>query len=302
MDQIPIQSLPANVQGCIEYSFTSSQCDHVSWSIVESGARPGPALFCFNYRLARSEAWRRGLEQDKSNAAPVEVPELLDEPRLIVETGLAARVAMIAAPVLLDLGYRLVRVKISSGQDTTLQIMADRPDGTMSVDDCEKASIGLSPVLDLEDPISQVYRLEISSPGIDRPLVRLTDFQRAISHEARIELNIGLDGRKRFRGWIEGTQGEGRDALLLLRRTDSKADESADVKLPVNDISDARLILTEALIREALRAGKTALEEPQNEEDAAVVTRGLGRFAKPKPISPGGMAARRNAQPLRPKR
>ena len=89
---------------------------------------------------------------------------------------------------------------------------------------------------------------------------------------------------------------------MLLRRTDSKADEPADVKLPVNDISDARLILTEALIREALRAGKTALEEPQNEEDAAVVTRGLGRFAKPKPISPGGMAARRNAQPLRPKR
>jgi ribosome maturation factor RimP len=242
------------------------------------------------------------LEPYEGNQAQVQVPELLDEPRLIFETGLASRVATIAAPVLLDLGFRLVRVKITSNQGTTLQIMAERPDGTMNVDDCEKVSVALSPVLDLEDPISQVYRLEISSPGIDRPLVRLTDFQRAVSHEARIELNFGLDGRKRFRGWIEGTQGEGRDALLLLRRTDSKADEPADVKLPVNDISDARLILTEALIREALRAGKTALEEPQNEEDAAVVTRGLGRFAKPKPISPGGMAARRNAQPLRPKR
>ena len=243
------------------------------------------------------------MEPNEGNQAQVQVPELLDEPRLIVETGLAARVATIAAPVLLDLGFRLVRVKITSNQGTTLQIMAERSDGTMNVDDCEKVSVALSPVLDLEDPISQVYRLEISSPGIDRPLVRLTDFQRAVSHEARVELNFGLDGRKRFRGWIEGTEGEGRDALILLRRMDSRADEEADVKLPINDISEARLVLTEALIRESLRAGKAALEEPQSEEEeVAPVRPGPGRFAKPKPISPGALAARRNAQSARPKR
>ncbi len=243
------------------------------------------------------------MEQDKSKEALLEVPELLDEPRLIVETGLAARVATIVTPVLLDLGFRLVRVKISSNQETTLQIMAERADATMNVDDCEKVSVGLSPVLDLEDPLSQAYRLEISSPGIDRPLVRLSDFQRAISHEARIEMNFGVDGRKRFRGWIEGTQGEGRDAIVLLRRTDSRPEEPADAQLPVNDISEARLVLTEALIRESLRAGKDALEEPQSEEDGIeVLPRGPGRFAKPRPISPGGLGARRNAPTGRPKR
>ena len=144
-------------------------------------------------------------------------PELLEEPRLISEAGIAGRIATIAGPVLLDLGFRLVRVKISAAEGTTLQIMAERTDGTMTVDDCEKVSIGLSPVLDLEDPVTQAYRLEISSPGIDRPLVPLSDFERAIGHEARLEMNFGLDGRKRFRGWIEGVEGNGRDAIILLR-------------------------------------------------------------------------------------
>lgn len=242
-----------------------------------------------------------GLEQDKSITGSETGPDLLDEPRLVMDTGVAARVALIAAPVLHDLGFRLVRVKISSGMDTTLQIMAERPDGTMNVDDCEKVSVALSPVLDLEEPITQAYRLEVSSPGIDRPMVRLSDFKRAISHEARIELNFGLNGRKRFRGWIEGVEGEGRDAVLLLRRIDARADEPSDVRLPLNDIGEARLVLTEALIRESLRAGKVAIEEPAPEpEEDTEVRRGPGRFAKPKPLSPGAAAARRS-KPL-PKR
>ncbi len=246
-----------------------------------------------------------GLEQDKSITGPESGPDLLDEPRLVMDTGVAARVALIAAPVLHDLGFRLVRVKISSGMDTTLQIMAERPDGTMNVDDCEKVSVALSPVLDLEEPITQAYRLEVSSPGIDRPLVRRSDFERAVSHEARVELNFGLDGRKRFRGWIEGVEGQGRDAVVLLRRIDARADEPSDVRLPINDIDQARLVLTEALIRESLRAGKVAEEAPAPEsedaaEDDANVRRGPGRFAKPKTLSPGAAAARRS-RPL-PKR
>jgi ribosome maturation factor RimP len=242
-----------------------------------------------------------GLEQDKSITGSETGPDLLDEPRLVMDTGVASRVALIAAPVLHDLGFRLVRVKISSGMDTTLQIMAERPDGTMNVDDCEKVSVALSPVLDLEEPLPQAYRLEVSSPGIDRPMVRLSDFRRAIGHEARIELSFGLDGRKRFRGWIEGVEGEGRDAILLLRRIDARADEPSDVRLPLNDIGEARLVLTEALIRESLRAGKVGVEEPAPEpEEDADVRRGPGRFAKPKPLSPGAAAARRS-KPL-PKR
>lgn len=223
----------------------------------------------------------------------------IDEPRLIDETGPAARVARVAEPVLRDLGFRLVRARIMSGQGTTLQIMAERPDGTMSVDDCEAASMALSPVLDLEDPISQAYRLELSSPGIDRPLVRISDFRRAIGHEARIETAVLRHGRKRFRGWIEGIDGEGRDASIRFRRTDSKPDEEADVVLPVADVAEAHLVLTEALIREALRAGRAQLEEPEDasedtgEDTAEAPRRGPGRFAARRQAK-AGKAARKN--------
>ena len=129
--------------------------------------------------------------------------EGLDEARLIDDNGLARRIARIAEPSLRDLGLRVVRVKVSAVQGATVQIMAERPDGTMSIDDCERASQALSPVFDLEEPISQAYRLEISSPGIDRPLVRESDFRRAIGCEARIEMALPVNGRKRFRGKIE---------------------------------------------------------------------------------------------------
>lgn len=187
-----------------------------------------------------------------------------NEPRLITETGVAARVAAIADGVLGALGFRLVRVKVTNRDGGTVQIMAERPDGTMSIDDCETASRALSPVLDVEDPIAGAYRLELSSPGIDRPLVRLSDFERWAGHEVKVEMSVPVNGRKRFRGHLIGTEGE--DAVV--RRDDARADEEAVVRLPITDIHDARLVLTDALITAALRAAKAAGAELDEDEEA----------------------------------
>src|SRR5215467_1284728 len=130
-----------------------------------------------------------------------------NEPRLIVEPWLPARVAVISEPVIEQLGYRLVRVRVSSAEGCTVQIMAERPDGSMSVEDCETLSRALSPVLDVNDPIDRAYRLEISSPGIDRPLVRRSDFERHAGHLAKIEMTVAHHGRKRFRGTLGGVEG-----------------------------------------------------------------------------------------------
>jgi ribosome maturation factor RimP len=145
------------------------------------------------------------------------------EPRLIVEPGLPARVAAVAEPVIEQLGYRLVRIRVSAAEGCTVQIMAERPDGTMTVDDCEAVSRALSPVLDVADPIDRAYRLEISSPGIDRPLVRKSDFERYAGHIVRIETAIPFDGRKRFRGVLVGTDGDG----ARIRRDDAAEGEAA---------------------------------------------------------------------------
>jgi len=231
-------------------------------------------------------------EDQASPVAGVDLA-LLDEPRLTQETGVAARVATIAIPVLRDLGMRLVRVKVSGMNGMTVQIMAERPDGSMNVQDCEEASMALSPVLDIEEPITAAYHLEMSSPGIDRPLVRVSDFARAIGHEARLEMAVMVEDRKRFRGWIEGVEGEGREAMLKLRRMDAGADEEADVQIPLRDISEARLVLTEALIRESLKAGKLAESQPQEEDgEEGAPRRGPGRFRrdKPQPVRPPGAA------------
>lgn len=185
------------------------------------------------------------------------------EPRLITESGVAARIAAIVEPVVADLGYRLVRVKVSSRDGGTLQIMGERPDGSMTIDDCEAISRAISPVLDVEDPISGAYRLEISSPGIDRPLVRLSDFERWAGHELKVEMAVPVNGRKRFRGILVGTQG----ADALLQRTDAPAGEDPMVKLPAGDIGEAKLVLTDALITEALRRARAA-ERGVEEEDA----------------------------------
>jgi ribosome maturation factor RimP len=218
----------------------------------------------------------------------------LDEPRLVTDTGVAARVAHLAAPVLAQLGYRVVRVRLLQHNVQILQIMAERPDGTMTIDDCEAASQALSPELDVADLIANEYRLEISSPGVDRPLVRLSDFLRAMGHEAKIDLTHPLaSGRKRFRGIIRGVEGEGQGALLALERTDARSDEEKTVSLPLADLDEGRLVLTEALIRESLRAGKHHESEDATETEERP-RRGPGRFRgpaqqKPKPLAPAGV-------------
>ena len=179
------------------------------------------------------------------------------EPRLITEPGLPARVAAIAEPLIEQLGYRLVRVRVSGAEGCTVQIMAERPDGTMTVEDCEMMSRALSPVLDVADPIDRAYRLEISSPGIDRPLVRKSDFDRYARHLVKIEMEIPVNGRKRFRGELLGTEGE----TARIRRDDAADGEEAEVLLPIEEMCEAKLVLTDELVTEALRREKSAKRE-----------------------------------------
>jgi ribosome maturation factor RimP len=196
------------------------------------------------------------LEMNDPIAGPPNA-DLLAEPRLVVEPGVAARVSAIAAPVLQGMGYRLVRIKISGEAGCTVQIMAERPDGSMQIEDCEAISRALSPVLDVADPIDRAYRLEISSPGIDRPLVRRSDFERFFGHLVKVEMAVAHQGRKRFRGTLAGVDG----AAIRLHRDDVRADEESDVLLPMEDIAEARLVLTDELIAESMRRGKAAERE-----------------------------------------
>ena len=175
-----------------------------------------------------------------------------NEPRIIAETGIEARIAHIVEPVVEGLGYRLVRVLLSAMNGATLQIMAEKPDGSMTVEDCEILSRDLSPALDVEDPIDRAYNLEVSSPGIDRPLVRRSDFERWAGQEAKVELARLLNGRKRFRGRLIGVEGD--DVVLEVTR-DGAAER---VLLPIADLAEARLVLTDDLIREALSRQKHA--------------------------------------------
>jgi ribosome maturation factor RimP len=179
------------------------------------------------------------------------------EPRLIVEPGLPARVANIAEPVIEQLGYRLVRVKVSASEGCTIQIMAERPDGSMTVDDCETISRALSPIFDVNEPIDRAYRLEISSPGIDRPLVRKSDFERFRGHLVKIEMTVPVEGRKRFRGVLAGVDGE----AAKLRLDDATGGDAAEALLPITDMDEAKLVLTDELVAQALRAEKAAKRE-----------------------------------------
>jgi ribosome maturation factor RimP len=175
---------------------------------------------------------------------------------------MAARVANIAEPVLEGLGYRLVRVRISGLNGCTLQIMAERPDGTMTIEDCEDISRNLSPVLEVADPIDRAYRLEISSPGIDRPLVRKSDFADAVGRLVKVETSVQVAGRKRFRGRIVATDDSG-----VTVETDKPAlGEDFRTALPFETIAEARLVLTDDLIRDALRKDKM-LREGRDEQD-----------------------------------
>ena len=171
--------------------------------------------------------------------------------RFIREVGLPARIAAIVEPALEDRGFRLVRVAISGREGKTVQVMAERPDGTMTIEDCEAISREVSALLDVHDPVAGAYRLEVSSPGIDRPLVRASDFADWAGHEAKIELKEPIEGRKRFRGRLEGF--EGGEVRI---EVDLGEGGRQVIGLPVGLIAEAKLVLTEDLIREALRRAK----------------------------------------------
>lgn len=168
----------------------------------------------------------------------------LDEKRYVKETGLEKRIAAIVEPVANDLGYALVRVKILADHGCTLQVMAEDRTGRFSIDDCERLSREISPVLDVEDPIDREYHLEVSSPGIDRPLVRARDFARFLGHEARVELSEPLEGRRRFRGEIVAADAE----TVTIRLPDVPNGADPDHRLPLALLSEAKLVMTDALL------------------------------------------------------
>jgi ribosome maturation factor RimP len=176
------------------------------------------------------------------------------ERRIIIEDGLEGVVAAIVEPVIEQLGYRLVRVRLSQMNGQTLQIMAERADGTMSVEDCEAISRAVSPVMDVEDPINGEYHLEVSSPGIDRPLVRRADFEIWMHHTLKLETTRIVANRKRFRGKIIEVIGDS----IRLERDETPPGEDTVVEVPMDAIGDARLMLTDELIAAALKADKAA--------------------------------------------
>lgn len=177
--------------------------------------------------------------------------------RIIRESGIDARVALIVEPVLAGIGFRLVRVRLFGQNGLTLQVMAEREDGTMTVEDCEEVSRALSPALDVEDPIEKAYHLEVSSPGIDRPLVRKSDFGTWTGHLVKIETSILVADRKRFRGRIVEA---GSDGVVIERDKPAYGDEPT-VRIPFEAISEARLVLTDDLVRDALKKDKKARQE-----------------------------------------
>ncbi|MFQ3360781.1 MAG: ribosome maturation factor RimP [Alphaproteobacteria bacterium] len=164
--------------------------------------------------------------------------------RINNETMEEEKIASIVEPLIENMGYQLVRIKMIGGDHNILQIMAEKEDGTLVISDCSKISRVLSPVMDIEDLISDKYRLEVSSPGIDRPLVRIIDFERNIGLEAKIELREILADRKNFRGLIEGTQ----DNEVLLKMEIDGYDERQIIGIPFEKISLAKLIMTDDLI------------------------------------------------------
>jgi ribosome maturation factor RimP len=186
------------------------------------------------------------------------------EPRLITETGLDQRLADIIEPVIVDIGFRLIRVRMLNQNGMTMQVMAEKNDGTMTVEDCEQVSMAISPVLDVEDPVDKEYHLEVSSPGIDRPLVRKSDFVRWQGHLVKCETSIIIGNRKRFRGKIVEADADG----FTIERDQVAYGEEQKVVIPFTALSDAKLILTDDLIRDALRADKLAKAQAANQNEA----------------------------------
>lgn len=171
---------------------------------------------------------------------------------LIAKTAIDRRLAAIVGPVIEGLGFELVRIRLMGGKTRILQIMADRPEGGIEVDDCAAISTAVSAVLDVEDPIEENYVLEVSSPGIDRPLTRLKDFDMWVDYEARIETTELIDGRRRFKGILQGTEGD--EVLIEIE----EGGESVTIGLKFDWLSDAKLILTDDLIAEMLRQRKAS--------------------------------------------
>ncbi len=187
---------------------------------------------------------------------------------LIAKTAIDRRLAEIVTPVMEGMGFELVRIRLMGGATRTLQIMADKPDGGIEVDDCGQISTAVSAVLDVEDPIEENYVLEVSSPGIDRPLTRLKDFDMWADYEARIETTELIDGRRRFKGILRGTEGD--EVLIELE----EGKETVTIGLQFEWLSDAKLILTEDLIAEMLRQKKVSTELDESKFDEIEVTDG----------------------------
>ena len=171
---------------------------------------------------------------------------------LIARAAMDRRIAEIITPAIEDMGFEVVRVRLMSGKSQVLQIMAQKPDGTIEVDDCGEISTAVSALLDVEDPIADEYTLEVSSPGIDRPLTRLKDFDQWEGHEAKIETEEQIDGRRRFKGTLQGTEG----SEILIEIEDHG--DPVTIGLQFDWLSDAKLVLTDELIREVLKDRKDA--------------------------------------------
>ncbi len=181
---------------------------------------------------------------------------------LIAKAAIDRRLAEIVSPVIEDLGFELVRIRLMSGKQTTLQIMADKPDGGIEVDDCAEISNAVSASLDVEDPILDAYALEVSSPGIDRPLTRMKDFEMFEGYEAKLETTELIDGRRRFKGELAGVEGD--EVLINI----PEGDDTITIGLQFDWLGDAKLVLTDDLIKEMLRQRKAsgALNEEQFDE------------------------------------
>ncbi|PZO65290.1 MAG: ribosome maturation factor RimP [Paracoccus denitrificans] len=185
---------------------------------------------------------------------------------LVAKTPIDRRIAEIITPVIEDMGFELVRLRLQGGKTATLQIMADRPEGGINVDDCAEISTAVSATLDVEDPLEDPYHLEVSSPGIDRPLTRLKDFAMFEGYDARLETNQQIDGRKRFKGILAGVEGD--EVLLNIQ----EHGEETTIGLNFDWLSDAKLLLTDELIAVMLRQRKEAGTAPA---DADALTDGI---------------------------
>lgn len=169
---------------------------------------------------------------------------------LIARAAMDRRITEIITPMIEDMGFEVVRVRLMTGKESTLQIMAQKPDGTIEVDECAEISNAVSALLDVEDPILDAYTLEVSSPGIDRPLTRLKDFDQWDGFEAKIETEQLIDGRRRFKGMLRGT--EGNEVLIEIE----EHGEPVTIGLEFDWLTDAKLVLTDELIRDVLKGRK----------------------------------------------